>query len=53
MPKQVLVIQGGGAGAHAIDADLAASLARLRDRDHQLNGDLREVAQDMRAIGAS
>jgi len=29
MPKQVLVIQGGGAGAHAIDADLAASLARL------------------------
>ena len=29
MPKQVLFIQGGGEGAHAIDADLAASLARL------------------------
>ena len=29
MPKQVLFIQGGGEGAHAIDADLAASLACL------------------------
>jgi predicted alpha/beta hydrolase family esterase len=29
MRKQVLFIQGGGEGAHAIDADLAASLARL------------------------
>jgi predicted alpha/beta hydrolase family esterase len=29
MPKQVLFIQGGGEAAHAIDADLAASLARL------------------------
>jgi len=28
MPKQVLFIQGGGEGAHAIDSDLAASLAR-------------------------
>jgi predicted alpha/beta hydrolase family esterase len=29
MPKQVLFIQGGGEGAHATDADLAARLARL------------------------
>ena len=29
MPKQVLFIQGGGQGAHATDADLAANLAQL------------------------
>ena len=118
MLKQVLFIQGGGEGAHAIDSDLAANLARrlggeyevrypsmpneaapeyinwetaileeLRalddeafvvahsvggavvvrllaevgppkplaglDRDHQLNGDLSEVVQDIRAIPVS
>jgi len=30
-----------------------ASPRRLRHRDHQLNGDLSEVAQDIRSIGVS
>jgi len=36
MPKQVLFIQGGGEGAHAIDSDLAASLARLLGGEYEV-----------------
>jgi len=45
MPKQVLFIQGGGQGAHAIDADLAASLARL------LGGEWRRPSRRNRSPG--
>jgi len=45
MPKQVLFIQGGGEGAHAIDADLAASLARL------LGGEWRRPSRRNRSPG--
>jgi predicted alpha/beta hydrolase family esterase len=36
VPKQVLFIQGGGEGAHALDADLAASLAHLLGEDFEV-----------------
>ena len=35
-PKQVLFIQGGGEGAHAIDADLASNLAHLLGTEYEL-----------------
>jgi len=36
MPKQVLFIQGGGEGAHAIDSDLAANLARRLGGEYEV-----------------
>lgn len=53
MTTHILFIRGGGAGKLDLyEKEIpGAHVRRLKGRDHQLNNDLTEVADDIRRVG--